>query len=252
MRSPYYRHFDIVDSTNDYASELLNEFPYVAVSADYQTKGRGRKGKEWIGEHGQNLYISFGIDHEKIKDRLPVHNYQMAASLMVLDTLREIDPNNKYLLKYPNDIWAIQQEENAKLKGKVSGTITEHVYNGSKCKTTVIGIGTNVNQVTFPDRNNNKPVSLKKLTGEFFDIDELIKILIEKANLGFFESGTNVFETWKEELDIVGKEVFNYSDNTEYKIINLLDDGRLYGENKSGEKIYINNGDTIRYGEFYV
>jgi biotin-(acetyl-CoA carboxylase) ligase len=65
MQGPIEFHLPRVTSTNDYARELLRTYPYVLVSAQHQTAGRGRKGRAWIGDHGANIYGMPTRSHRK-------------------------------------------------------------------------------------------------------------------------------------------------------------------------------------------
>ncbi len=49
----------IIDSTNQYLLERSESLESGAVCiAEYQAKGRGRRGREWVSPFGSNLYMS--------------------------------------------------------------------------------------------------------------------------------------------------------------------------------------------------
>ena len=56
-------HFDEIDSTNNYLKNsyiLLNDFTF--VTADYQSKGKGRNDRVWSSNKGENLMFSLSLN----------------------------------------------------------------------------------------------------------------------------------------------------------------------------------------------
>jgi len=253
-----YKHFHSFGSTNDYATELLHYFPLVAVSADEQTEGRGRKGNLWVGERGKNVYLSFGIDHKKINTSinntiqiLPTYAHQMITSLMVLDVLRE-QAKGEFRVKYPNDIYAKgQNSEGDILTGKLCGIITEHVYQGSECMSSVIGIGINVKQSDFPILQGNKPLSINMIYGNQLEPDQLIRSMLEKFSDYIVHDYPDVFQRWQSELGLYQKEIIVIDKDNKFIAEGFTPEGRLLLSDKdTGEKMTVDNGSSIRYEVF--
>ena len=68
-------HLDETESTNDIClNELNNSDIPILVTADMQTKGRGRNEKEWNSPKG-NLYFSFGFTLSLIHISEPTRPY---------------------------------------------------------------------------------------------------------------------------------------------------------------------------------
>ena len=66
-----------IDSTNDFLLRLnkTKNFSHsIVVTADYQTKGKGRRGNSWESEYGKNLLVSILINHESAKQK-NTYNY---------------------------------------------------------------------------------------------------------------------------------------------------------------------------------
>jgi BirA family biotin operon repressor/biotin-[acetyl-CoA-carboxylase] ligase len=97
----------------------------------------------------------------------------IATSLAIIKALEQfLIP--KLRVKWPNDILS----ENK----KICGVLIENVIKQSHLKATIIGIGLNVNQTDF--NNLPKASSLHLLTGKVFDLDEVLRVILE--NLTFY------------------------------------------------------------------
>ncbi|NHF60760.1 biotin--[acetyl-CoA-carboxylase] ligase [Flavobacteriaceae bacterium TP-CH-4] len=170
---------DAIDSTSSYLkqlmlSNLLDDF--FVVTAKKQLSGRGQMGTKWNSEPGKNLTASIlkKFTHLPITRRFYLN---MVVSLAVFKTLEKLGTPN-LSIKWPNDI----------LSGnfKICGILIENMISGDTIKSTIIGIGLNVNQTAFPALPNAS--SLKLLLGREVDLDELLMNLIEELRrlfLGF-------------------------------------------------------------------
>ena len=126
---------DTVGSTQDEARALYRKGDRgpVWVRADVQTKGRGRRARQWVSERG-NLYASLVLPNDS--DPLTSALFGFAASLAIADTLAVYNPVQPVTLKWPNDV----------LVGgaKISGLLIER-----EPEALLIGIG--INLVSHPD-----------------------------------------------------------------------------------------------------
>nr|WP_298794681.1 biotin--[acetyl-CoA-carboxylase] ligase [uncultured Allomuricauda sp.] len=162
---------DATGSTNLYLKDLLQSSSlrdYTAVIAKSQVKGRGQMGASWQSESGKNLTVSV----LKKLDAMPIihqFNLNIGVSLALFDVLRRLNiPDLK--VKWPNDIMSGGN--------KICGILIENILKGQQIQSSIIGIGLNVNQVSF--ENLEKVASLKSLTGRFFDLEELLTDLLER------------------------------------------------------------------------
>ena len=154
------------DSTNLYLKELMNIKSledYTVVVAEKQTLGRGQMGTRWESKPYKNLTFSIlrKIDSEKVTNPFILN---ICVSLAVYTLLNKLQlPDLK--VKWPNDI----------LSGnfKICGILIENIISGNRMVASVIGIGINVNQITF--NNLPKVSSLKLLTGKTFNLDQLLE-----------------------------------------------------------------------------
>ena len=119
---------DIVDSTNDEAITLAEkrDLEDFVVIANKQIKGRGRRGRAWLGEKG-NLFSSFGIK----KDDIDIGHLSFATAVALHDVISK-SIKEKVELKWPNDILINDS--------KASGVLIEQADNNW----IIIGIGVNI------------------------------------------------------------------------------------------------------------
>lgn len=151
--------FDCLSSTNDWAlanSHLAEETAVVCV-ADCQTKGRGRRGREWISPQG-NLYMSLLFN----SSCLPTDMVYI-ASLSAAQALKIMVPDIPLQIKWPNDIMVDGQ--------KIGGILIEKAANDAW----VVGIGLNLcssplrKDVVYP-ANNLLSLGIKIYRDDFIEI----------------------------------------------------------------------------------
>ena len=160
-----------VDSTNAYAKKLLNGSSAgegTVVWAGEQYAGRGLGENSWHSGAGLNLTFSLVLEPLFLQpDNLFCLN--KAVALAVLHTIRhELNGGIQASIKWPNDIYAGDR--------KIAGILIEHTLIGSSVKNSIIGIGININQLDFPASLPN-PVSLKQLTGNDYDLSEMLDMI---------------------------------------------------------------------------
>lgn len=159
-----------VDSTNNYAKQLLSEKPDVGtvVLAHYQNKGRGQMGNFWDSEAGKNLLFSTILypDYLEAGKQFYISKIVSIALAEVLTTFVE-----DVKIKWPNDIYVGQK--------KIAGILIENTIKGMQLETSVVGVGLNLNQELFAPVIPN-PVSLKILTGKEYDVKEVLSMLLTK------------------------------------------------------------------------
>ncbi len=161
---------DAIESTNSYIKKIGIDNPlnnYTVVWAEEQTKGRGQLGSSWSSESGKNLTISILIRFSNF-----MLSNQFYLSMAISLGIREVLCN--YIsapihIKWPNDILAG--------KGKIAGILIENIIAGNLIKQSIIGIGLNVNQDSFPNGIGN-PISLKMISGINIDRNTLLNEII--------------------------------------------------------------------------
>lgn len=156
-------HFDEIDSTNNYLKnsyKLLNDFTF--VTADYQSKGKGRNDRVWSSDKGENLMFSF-----LIKNPVLLRKYGALSLITAIEVAKLLEAYNfkEVKIKWPNDVFINDK--------KVCGILLE----GQILEYLVIGAGLNVNQKIFPDGLRRPATSLSLEMNKSFDIKEIEKEL---------------------------------------------------------------------------
>ena len=158
-----------VDSTNNYAMATVHEGLAKhgnAVFSQFQTQGKGQRGKEWHSGDGENIALSVILNPEHLELSHPFQ-LSLAVALASYDFF-SIYAGEETTIKWPNDVYWRDR--------KAAGILIENVISGKKWKWAVAGIGVNVNQTGF-DQELKNPVSLKHITGKNFDTVELAREL---------------------------------------------------------------------------
>ncbi len=155
--------FPELPSTNLFATDLLSKSKPAegtAISASFQTDGRGQIGSKWYGEPGKNLALSIILYPVFLS---PVQQFflSQAVALAVRDWLAETLEKPAHI-KWPNDVYIGDL--------KIGGILIQNSISGTAMQSSVVGIGINVNQEVF-DPSLPNPTSLKiEAGGREFDL----------------------------------------------------------------------------------
>jgi len=124
----------VVGSTNDRLLERpVEERHGLAILAERQLKGRGRRGRRWISPFARNLYMSLGWQFECGASELGC--LPLVVALAASDVLEQAGVKHPGV-KWPNDLfWGGR---------KLGGCLVEVQGDASGPCTAVIGIGINV------------------------------------------------------------------------------------------------------------
>ncbi|MDG1858636.1 MAG: biotin--[acetyl-CoA-carboxylase] ligase [Emcibacteraceae bacterium] len=130
-----------IDSTN---KEAVRQIMTGAVSglwitAEEQTSGRGRSGREWVSNSG-NLFST--LVYETGKSLCHSAQLSFVTSLAVRDTVEHFTIGADVKCKWPNDVLVNG--------AKISGILLETFINEDGTNFMIIGIGINVNH--HPDK----------------------------------------------------------------------------------------------------
>ncbi len=164
-----------VDSSNNYAMRQIQAQMAehgTAYFAHYQTSGKGQRGKIWNAQPGDNITLSCILEPNtlSIDNKFVISAFIALACYDFCNMLVKDDMS----IKWPNDIYWKDR--------KAGGILIENVLQGKEWKYAVAGIGLNINQTLFSDELSN-PVSIKQITGKYYDPIGLAKELCQYINL---------------------------------------------------------------------
>ncbi|CAN5638313.1 hypothetical protein BH23CHL7_BH23CHL7_00600 [soil metagenome] len=159
---------DEVDSTQRVVREWLAEgvAEVAIVTADVQTAGRGRHGRDWQAPPGAALLLSAGFrPPPSVASR---HGWRLGATvaLAMLDAAEAAAglKDDTLWLKWPNDIVA---EASDGIPRKVAGVLGEVASSGESIESVIVGIGINADwpAADFPADLRTSMTSLRELAG---------------------------------------------------------------------------------------
>ena len=217
-------------STNVLLWEMIREKSLpegFVVQTDFQTAGKGQIGNSWESEAGRNLLFSMVL----YPQRVTVDNQFLLSQLVSLGIKKALDEyTDGITVKWPNDIYWNDK--------KLVGILIENSLQGTKIKSSVIGIGLNVNQKVFVSNAPN-PVSLLQITGRRQNRKLLLTKIRQNIQKLYTElSVTKIRAEYAEALyRKEGFYAYRANDETfQAKIISVHPDGQLELETKAGER----------------
>ncbi len=114
----------------------------LAVAAEYQSAGRGRRGRRWQAPSGSSVHLSVGRRLHCAHGLAPLG---LACAVAVCEVLRDAGARG-LALKWPNDI-VCTSDDHAKPYAKLGGLLLEASSTGgvaAEAQDVVVGIGLNV------------------------------------------------------------------------------------------------------------
>lgn len=235
--------FDVLDSTNttciDFARD--GEEAGLVVVADSQTKGRGRRGRQWISEQG-NLFCSILMRPKcSVQD---ASNISFIAALAIHETVSHLLSREQLKIecKWPNDV-LIEDK-------KISGILLETVLNprSSEFEGLIIGMGINI--CYAPDNALYPCACLQDYVRENITREELLSLLLTSFSKWWDiwqEQGFSpIRDQWLRCAKGLGKTIsVNYPNHSLNGIFDGLDlDGALILKHKDQETL-ITAGDIF-------
>lgn len=211
---------DEVDSTNEYIKRYLSSKEDRIVVAKSQTDGRGTKGRSFLSDEG-GVYLSaltFYRDFPS-KDAFLVMAHAATATCRTAEAFG-LSPE----IKWPNDVYLLGK--------KLAGILVENTLEGDGIKSSIVGIGLNVNNDL--GGLSDIAVSLSEGAGREISKKEARERLIENLARG------DSFDDYLERVRFLGKRVLVTERGESYfaKAVRVCLDGRLEIE-RGGDRILL-------------
>lgn len=223
------QHYETIDSTNEAAKLWARSGSTPAthgavVTADSQTRGRGRHGREWVSPPGKGVYLSM-VWRPQIEAH-QVGRLTIVAALGAARALESVAAKN-IETKWPNDLLLNRK--------KIGGLLCEAELKTDGVEFVVAGIGLNANfeKEDFPERPVFPATSLLLETGKTWPIEELREACIASLHDEYSRYEAGQWQTQRAEFiarcAIIGEAVSVSSGEQEYSgvAVGIDEDGIL-------------------------
>lgn len=236
-----------IGSTNDRARAALAEpgGEGLAVVADLQTAGRGRRGRVWLSPPGVNLMVSLAL-----RPQVPAELSSLLG-LSVALALREacsgVAPSAGLAIRWPNDL--VDRDGR-----KVAGILIETVLADGRLVEAVIGMGINANwsRNEMPPEIAAQATSLWELTGSPVERPALLSRLLEALDLEIqaLERGESPISRARTASWLDGREVEVDAgeQSVSGRVAGLGDDGSLLVDAPTG-RVALAMGEVVRVND---
>lgn len=183
MKILYYKRLQSTNTTAYHLGER-GDSEWTVVTADIQTKGRGRAGKKWESPKG-GLWFSILLRPDVSSQRVSM--LQFLAANATRNAI-ENETGERVRLKWPNDLV---------LDGaKLGGILVELKIKGEQVEFAVIGIGINVNQPK--GRLPSGASSLLVVSGHRYDGRKLLRAILKQlhATINDLDEPSRIMAEW--------------------------------------------------------
>lgn len=209
-----------------------------------QTSGKGRNNRAWIS-HDQNLMVTFFVrDYTVPPTWIPLLVGHRLVRLV--EGLKKSGDQRKFLLKWPNDLVLLDQQENEKKIRKVAGILceTSTALNG-----VLVGIGMNCQ---YDPKLSDRPTAALEI-----DRDVVLEALIKSMQPAFSNQEKDDFVSHYSEFAAFppGSQVLWFEDDRtlipsttpplkEAEVLGIGDFGQLNVRFSSGEIAQLFSGEV--------
>ena len=216
----------LIDSTNDECKRISSNKDILVVTADKQTKGKGRKGRKWHSPEGN---ISLSIAFADTGFDMPI---SIATGILVRDALTEVFNLSSIKLKWPNDL--------VYEKKKIGGILVEKEVFANYTKA-IVGIGINLEL----DKKESWWGDLKDLNGKNLR-DKIINRILMKFEI-LLKNGLDDWKSHWHQSCIHNDAIISVARNNETikgKYLGINDAGELLLEEETGNIISFSSGEV--------
>ncbi len=236
--------FKTVDSTNNFAKSLaqLGAEHGTTVISETQTEGKGRMGRSFYAPMGVGIYMSIVLRPElSVEHSLLITSCAAVAVAEAIEKVSGLDCK----IKWVNDIYSGNK--------KLCGILTEASVNVEQggLEYAIVGIGVNVQNITFPKNISDIATSVRLETGE-----TVSRSVLAAEILNCFEErlenikDKSFLDEYRRRSNLIGKkiEVTNNDVTEKFECLGVDELGRLLVRSEDGTEKAIMSG-TIRFAE---
>jgi BirA family biotin operon repressor/biotin-[acetyl-CoA-carboxylase] ligase len=231
-----HHHFNLLDSTNNYAStiaKLPETINGTAITADFQENGRGQRDNKWLAPAGSaflgTLVLKVNIRPENI------FFLSKWCAILVSSTLKNFIKQD-INIKWPNDVFVEGK--------KIGGILIENTWSENQLLHSLLGIGIN-----FSSSPLENATSIGQLNATIPSTQEFLHSLRLKMNELFFLLEGNLHS----EIDeLYHSMLFQKNETRNYKIAQSQEtfSGKIIQVEADG-KLIIEKEDQSKLG-FYM
>ena len=163
-------------STNDIAADKITTNTLkegAVIVTDHQYEGKGQMGNTWESEPFQNLTFSIYLTPTFLS---AAKNFllNIIASVSLVEILNDVG-HEKFTIKWPNDILYGDR--------KIGGILVENILRAETITSAIIGIGLNVNQITFD--TGYSATSLRNIFQKEFNKNSILNQIIKHLDTNY-------------------------------------------------------------------
>jgi BirA family biotin operon repressor/biotin-[acetyl-CoA-carboxylase] ligase len=226
------RWFDSLDSTNRYVLDEARRGAadgLVAV-ADFQTAGRGRRGRGWVAPPGASLLVSVLLRPSLPAERTPL--VTMASGLAMAQAVTQVAGFTPGL-KWPNDLVVGDR--------KLAGILAERDGDA-----VVVGVGVNVEWHDFPPEIAETATACNLEAGHAVDRRALLDAFLAELDARYADLD-GVTAEYRSRLTTLGRRVRveRSDDALTGRAVGVGDAGQLLVEDELGDVVEVRVGDVV-------
>ena len=210
-------------------SEYKNEH-WSVFTSEYQSAGKGRRGKQWVSALGSNLLFSIASKRHWTSDVL--YLAPLMSGYAVVSTLKKVF-NVDAMIKWPNDIYVNGN--------KIAGVLCE--LQGSPLDDALLVIGVGLNVHSYPEVVSIPATSLSEVLNQEVNRNQLLGEMLNEL-IALFSSievqGIQKFLLdWRQYDFLTGKDINVQLGDKEYQ-------GQAMGVDVKGELLVRLNTGSVR------
>jgi BirA family biotin operon repressor/biotin-[acetyl-CoA-carboxylase] ligase len=204
------------------------------IMADDQYAGRGQQHATWISAPGKNLTFSLLLQ----PTFLPI-SQQFNLNMMICNALRAAVSafcNQNIAFKWPNDLYHRHK--------KLGGILIENMLAGNTYKSSIIGIGINVNQLEFSGMLADKATSIGQILQRDVNLIQLLAEICSQIESGYLRLKSGTYADLEEQYL---KGLYKYDEFALYKQGDEVFKGKITGVTSHGLLVMEKDGKSVQF-----